>query len=195
MNHETQNRKYYQDTFDEIHASDHLLRKVESMKQTKNNKIIRRAFKLGYAAAAVAVILISSNAIIYAATGNTWIEKVFVTLNGQKQEVEMTKSVDTDGNEVLTATFDVDDTEDITIVHNEDTAPSSQTSTDTPDIPASIITEGDKVYLKAAEKLIDITEDIKDGSCKGVFEQEETTYQYEITGTPEVYDISISTLE
>lgn len=73
MTGEKENREYYKNTFDEVHASDHLLRKVEAMgkeyNKKKSTRILRRSC---VAAAALALALVSSNIICYAATGSSW---------------------------------------------------------------------------------------------------------------------------
>lgn len=73
MTGEKENREYYKNTFDEVHASDHLLRKVEAMgkeyNKKKSTRILRRSC---VAAATLALALISSNIICYAATGSSW---------------------------------------------------------------------------------------------------------------------------
>lgn len=74
MTGEKENRKYYQETFKEVHASQELLRKVEAigMEDQKKNgtRILRRSC---VAVAALAIGLLSSNIISYAATGRAWI--------------------------------------------------------------------------------------------------------------------------
>ena len=67
MTGEKENRKYYQKTFHEVHASKHLLRKVEAMGK--------------------AVALLSSNIISYAATGTPWIITI-TTSDGRELPTE-----------------------------------------------------------------------------------------------------------
>ena len=88
MTGEKENREYYKNTYKEVHASGHLLRKVEAMGkeyQKKNGtRILRRSFA---AAAALALALISSNIISYAATGSPWIITV-TTSDGRELPTE-----------------------------------------------------------------------------------------------------------
>ena len=73
MTGEKENKEFYQAAYREVHASEQLLRKVEAMGQEHNKKkstrILRRSC---VAAATLALALISSNIICYAATGSSW---------------------------------------------------------------------------------------------------------------------------
>lgn len=62
------NKELYKNTFDQVHVSEEMIRKLKMMK--KNNKIIRRNIYMKYAIAALAMFLVvGSNAVCYAATG------------------------------------------------------------------------------------------------------------------------------
>ena len=88
MTGEKENRKYYQNTFHEVHASKHLLRKVEAMGKEYNEKKGRKILHKGCIAAAVlAVALLSSNIISYAATGTPWIITI-TTSDGRELPTE-----------------------------------------------------------------------------------------------------------
>lgn len=88
MTGEKENRKYYQNTFHEVHASRHLLRKVEAMGKEYNEKKGRKILHKGcIAAAALAAALISSNIISYAATGTPWIITI-TTSDGRELPTE-----------------------------------------------------------------------------------------------------------
>ncbi|MBQ8799466.1 MAG: hypothetical protein IJZ55_07875 [Lachnospiraceae bacterium] len=81
--------------YDEIHAPEVLLGKVMEMKKDEFKR--RRTVK--YIAAAVLVLALSvvaSNGICYAATGETWIGKMMVYINGEKTEQEVTWQQDGD---------------------------------------------------------------------------------------------------
>ncbi len=86
MTDENENRRYYKDTFREVHASEEMLRKVEAMGkeyQKRNGTwILRRSC---VAAAALAIGLISSNIISYAATGSPWIITL-IARDGREEE-------------------------------------------------------------------------------------------------------------
>lgn len=177
-----------------MHASEDLLRKVEAMKESKNNKRskgIKRTIKFGYAvAAALAVAIISSNIIAYAATGSTWVEKVVVTINGEEREAGVEKVIDNDGNGYVVATVEDDDETTIEIFDGDD----KSVENSLPD--AEIVKENGKVYLTAeGTKAADITEDIKDEKCEGTFEVKGVTYQYTVKGTVDDHTINISEVD
>jgi hypothetical protein len=75
--------------YDEIHAPEALLRKV--MEMNKKDFKFRNAVKfVAMAAAALAITVVASNGICYAATGETWIGKMKVLINGVETEQEVT---------------------------------------------------------------------------------------------------------
>lgn len=75
--------------YDEIHAPEALLRKV--MEMNKKDFKFRNTVKfVAMAAAALAITVVASNGICYAATGETWIGKMKVLINGVETEQEVT---------------------------------------------------------------------------------------------------------
>lgn len=193
---ETQNRKLYRQTFDEIHASPELLGKVKDMKNTKNTHIIKKASRIGYAlAAALALCFIFSNVITYAATGSSWIEKVVVYINGEKKQVELTHMQDENGNDYYQGTFEVDPDSGMTMELTDGNDTESAAETEFSAINTRLVQEDGKVFLLANDLKIDITEDIKDEACSGTFTLDGVDYTYNITGNPEEYQIGLSTKE
>lgn len=83
------NKEYVKNTYDEIHAPEALLGKVMDM-NGKKNKIRKITQYTVSAAAALALVFITSNGICYAATGETWVTKAIVCVNGIEQEKEIT---------------------------------------------------------------------------------------------------------
>ena len=75
--------------YDEIHAPEALLGKVMEMKKDEFKK---RAVVKYIAAAVLALVLtvVASNGICYAATGETWISKIKILVNGVEQEHNVT---------------------------------------------------------------------------------------------------------
>lgn len=140
MNKDMENKKYYQNTFDEVHASDDLLGKVKNMKDERISRKIRKVGRFAYIVAAVLIVIISSNIISYAATGSTWVEKVTapsikasssfiptrstwvekVIENIGRQEVEMDKYIDDDEVEYLEGNFVINDDECVIIRPGDD---------------------------------------------------------------------------
>ena len=81
--------------YDEIHAPEALLGKVMEMKKDEFKK---RAVIKYIAAAVLALVLtvVASNGICYAATGETWIGKIKILVNGVEQEHDITWEKDGD---------------------------------------------------------------------------------------------------
>ena len=188
------NKEFYTDTFNEVHVPAAVLGKVRDMKMER--AAIKRQSKLRYAVSAVAVLavcLIASNGICYAATGDTWIQKVSFYVNGEKQELDVTmhKEGDTVVGEV---TREVDEGEEAYVVTTDNIGSDEELVVESAIKDTSLISEGDKVYLVIGDNLkkIDITEDFADGKCSGSFELEGLTYNYEITGTVEESSISLN---
>ncbi len=196
MNKDMDNKKYYQNTFDEVHASEDLLGKVRNMKRETINGKIKSTRRAAYIAAAAALMaIVSSNVITYAATGSTWVEKVMVSINGEEKEIEFTKRVDAEGNEYLEGTFEVDENEKEMSIEFENEIGDEEGEDKTSDSVSTIAeikAEGDKIYLIAGTQKIDITEDMKDEKCEGTYEEDGTVFYYTIEGNVEEYSISIS---
>lgn len=82
-------RESVKKVYDEIHAPEALLRKV--MEMNKKDFKFRNAVKfVAMAVAALAITVVASNGICYAATGETWIGKMKVLINGVETEQEVT---------------------------------------------------------------------------------------------------------
>lgn len=84
---EEQNKKDYCDAMNKIHAPEHLQGKVRAMNRQSKMKSFKLR-KFAYVAAALGFVFVSTNAVTYAATGSTWVQKVIVTINGEEQEVD-----------------------------------------------------------------------------------------------------------
>ena len=82
------NRESVKRLYDEIHAPDALFGKVMEMdkKQSKVRNIVKYAMGT---AAALALAFVTSNGICYAATGQTWVSKAIVYINGEATEQEL----------------------------------------------------------------------------------------------------------
>lgn len=151
-------RKLYKDTFDEVHAPENLLGKVKNMKK-ENIKAVKRISKRTACAAAalLAVVVVSGNAITYAATGSTWLEKARICIKGE------------DGYEYTYYVEDVENNdESIVCFQIEDTETSGFTITDA-GIGAELVSEDGRVYISAGEgeERTDITDKFVDNVCEG----------------------------
>ena len=109
------NRDYVRGAYDEIHAPDALFGKVMDMKNKEVKKFDKRnVLKYAAAFAAIAVAFAGSNGICYAATGETWVEKAYVYINGEKQETDITYTQQ--GDEVVgELQLEVDENDDVVV--------------------------------------------------------------------------------
>ena len=203
------NKESIKHVYDEIHAPDALFGKVMNMnkKEAKMRNIIKYAVGT---AAAFALTMIASNGVCYAATGETWISKALVYINGDVSEQEITwhqsgdtfygelnvpstNSEETD-LEMFSFESDTELTEEVFIMTKDASAPDTLTeSTCTEDVfTAELIRENDKIFLITPEERIDITEDFLDGEATGTFQFSGLTLTYTITGTIENCDLKIT---
>lgn len=106
-----ENKKWYQETFDQVHVPDKLLGKVMDMEnQTKAKKGWRYAMgALGTAFA----LFVASNGICYAATGETWVSRMTIYFNGEKVEKDVTWQDNGDGTFIGTVEVDGDEEKDL----------------------------------------------------------------------------------
>ena len=77
------NREKYQQAFSVLKASKEI--QMEEITMKKSNLLKTTVA----AAAAVAVCFVGSNSICYAATGETWVEKMIVFINGEATKTEV----------------------------------------------------------------------------------------------------------
>lgn len=86
------NKDRVADAYNEIHAPDALKRKVMNMNEEKKNKIpaIRKVAKPAICAVAtMATIIVASNGICYAATGESLLAQIKLVINGETVEQEV----------------------------------------------------------------------------------------------------------
>ncbi len=192
------NKEFVRGVYDEIHAPEELFGKVMDMnkKEAKKNKVMR--FAAG-AVATFALAFVASNGICYAATGETWVEKAIVYINGEEQEVEieMHQDGDTTYGEV---SFEVDEEDTVSVVYNDTLPGDEKNAVDegnadaiiNEDVVVIVEDKDGRVYLNIGEEIIDITEDFADGEAKGTVSIDGTNYDYTITGNGNEYNINIS---
>ena len=183
MNTDERITEMYAGVFDEIHASDELLRKVSTMTENTKKRSIRTAVKVAYAAAAAAVVLVAGNVIAYASTGEMML-KIFV--NGEEQTVSATQ--EKDGSYSVTCSgedgYSYDVLEDVDLGEDTQTV-FGECNTFTPEI----VKESGKTYIAINEDFkADITADVKvDGSAEGSFEYDGTNYYYIVDSDGELW--------
>ncbi len=76
------NREKYKQAFSVLHASTDV--RMEDIMKKKSANVAKR---IAVAAVALTVGFVGSNGVCYAATGETWVEKVFIKVNGVDTEV------------------------------------------------------------------------------------------------------------
>lgn len=201
------NKEYYQSTFDEVHVPEAVLGKVKGMKMEE--KKIQKKSKLRYAAAIAAAFglcIVASNGICYAATGNTWVEKVILHINGEAVEQDITWHQDgdlvygefeyeTDGEEPAVIEFydaeaSVPDGTGYGFIAGKASEDETMENSES-DFHTEILQENERIYLVIGDSKIDITEDFADGECSGSFEFKGVTFDYEVTGTVDEYSVNV----
>ncbi len=192
------NKEFVRGVYDEIHAPEELFGKVMDMnkKESKKNNIMR--FATG-AVATLALAFVASNGICYAATGETWVEKAIVYINGEEKEVEIEMHQDGDMT-YGEVSFEVDEEDTVSIVHTDELPEDGKNPVDegsydaiiNEDVVVVVEDKDGRVYLNIGEEIIDITEDFIDGEAKGTVSIDGTNYDYTITGNAGEYDLSIS---
>lgn len=187
------NREFYKETMDEVHIPEAVLGKVRNMKMEQ--KMIKKRETLRYAVSVLSVLAIcfaASNGICYAATGNTWVGKITMYVNGEKVEKDITLYKDENGDVIHGEIEAEEGADSLEVIYDEADNSISFGSSNTGK-EYHLISEEGKNYLVIGDNLlkIDITEDFADGKCSGSFELEGVKYQYEITGDMEEYDIDI----
>lgn len=204
------NRESVKRVYDEIHAPDALFGKVMEMdkKQSKVRNIVKYAMGT---AAALALAFVTSNGICYAATGQTWISKAIVYINGEAMEQELEWHEEGDllystievpveeGDEAQVEVFSfVADSEQMVeqMMILEGTNEELVIGAEQEDLfSVELLEEDGKVYLTAGEEKIDITDDLSDGEASGTFEYCGLTMTYLVSGTAGEYEISVSSGE
>lgn len=205
------NKETIKHVYDEIHAPDALFGKVMEMDKNKKQPKARNVIKYAMGTAAAMVFaFVTSNGICYAATGETWVSKAIIYINGEATEQELEWHQE---GELLYSTIEIpveegDDARvEVYSVITDNEQPVEQmiiasggdekndTDMETENMfAAELVQEDGKVYLVTEEEKIDITEDFSDGEATGTF----TCYysmKYVVRGTVEEYDINLSDVE
>lgn len=186
MKTEKDNQIWYQNTFNEVHASEHLFRKVDAMKN--ENETFKRTLSKGAIAAAAFAALIFSNVISYAASGSAWI--LTVTLpGGETRQYEVGPA----GENGIYCTEDYTASDQSVLSESAGSAEADVTVEVSGGDDAYRLEEcGRRVCLVLNEQhRVDITEDFQDGSCTGTFDADGMTWCYEVTGTLEQPEIQV----
>lgn len=196
----TSNQTRYRAMMEEVHAPAEVLGKVRSIPMEKTKKAPTMALR--YATVAMAALIGTfavSNGVCYAATGETWVEKAIVMVNGDPVEVTVkgTEPVEVSvradgavqgeviyrssatattgsGAEGATGTFEVSDRGAVEV-----------------DGAQAIVLEGDdgRVHVSVAGGApVDVTDQlVASGAVSGTCEADGVTYAFEVTGQKGAY--------
>lgn len=178
-------------------------------------KAKKRNYALKCATAACAALLgvfVVTNGVCYAATGETWVEKATVWVNGEPQEVDVqmsqdgdtttgtieytvedvdgaggdvTLSMSTEGGDVNEGTFEITD-------YTKEGAPTVET------LPCQVLESKDGKVIVSVDGVepIDVTDQLKEnGGAAGTLDKDGKTYAYKVSGTPGNYHASVEAEE
>lgn len=178
-------------------------------------KAKKRSYVLKCATAACAALLgvfVVTNGVCYAATGETWVEKATVWVNGEPQEVDVqmskdgdttvgtmeytvenvdgeggdvTLSMSTEGGDVNEGTFEITD-------YTKEGAPTVET------LPCQVLESKDGKVIVSVDGVepIDVTDQLKEnGGAVGTLDKDGKTYAYKVSGTPGNYHASVEAEE
>lgn len=203
-------KKLYKETFDSIQMSEEAFRKVINMnKNTKiQSKRTRKLYKVAAATVAtLAFLLISGNAISYAATGNTLMENVTIYMNGEKVDDSKVKTY-TDKNGATCYEVELDENDggsgemvveifDTTYSFGTDKEGENAVALEIVPLQGVVKQEEEQILLIIGDNLtkFDITDDFKDGNASGTFILDGVTYEYTIEGTIDNNTVNIQTKE
>ncbi len=205
MSEELELKKEYKGTFAEIHASQDLAGKVKdipklskSEKGTAKGQILsqknRVLKKLAMVAAASVVLIVSSNTVLYATTGSTWLKKLVIISNKKEYLVDMKGEVK-DDNLVTYSGYILGESGPTAVMivrEQEDEASPMVLFTDLVISSPEIVEKDGKLYLIDDNIKIDITEDATDGKAKGIYQMNDVTYQYDAQYVDEGWNLKIS---
>ncbi len=191
------NSEYYKKAYDEVHAPAALLGKVMNMKKERNEiKKKNTAKKWLTAAAAMALCFVASNGIAYAATGETWVQKVTVYLNGEPVEQDVTFHQEGD---MIIGEFEVDvpegeDPAYVVFESKDDDLSQAVSESSNYTMKTELVQENDRVYLVINgdnANRVDITEDFADGTATGTYTLEGVSLRYTVMGNVEEYNVAL----
>ncbi len=205
------NQSQYKAMMEGIHAPAELLGKVKGIPMERTKK---RTIALKYATAACAALLgvfVVTNGVCYAATGETWVEKATVWVNGEpvEMDVQMTQNGDVT---VGTVEYTVEDADgaggDVAVTMSAEGGDFSGTTYEIRDFAAegtsasgaagAMVLESDDGHVLLAPgdgsevEPIDITDQLAaKGVATGTYEANGSTYVYQVSGEPGSWNVSV----
>ena len=206
------NANRYKAMMGEVHASADLIGKVKGIPMEKTKK---RGVALRLATATCAGLLgvfVVTNGVCYAATGETWVEKATVWVNGEPVEMDVQMHQEGDvavGTVEYTVEDAVGEGGDIAMTMSAEDGDFSNMAYEIKDYTAGgadaadgatggMVLESDdgRVLLVPGDgsqvEPIDITDQIKaQGSATGTFEMDGATYVYQVSGEPGNWHVNV----
>lgn len=191
----------YKAMMGEVHASADLIGKVKGIPMEKTKK---RTAALKFVTATCAALLgafVVTNGVCYAATGETWVEKATVYVNGEpvEMDVQMTQNGETTIGEVTYTVEDADgeggdiqmtmiseggDFDDTTYEVHDYTVEGAEGGS--PNATNMVLESADGHVVLAPEGVepIDLTDQLKaNGTATGTYDKDGATYVYQVSGT------------
>lgn len=194
------NQSQYKAMMGEVHASADLIGKVKGIPMEKTKK---RTTALKFATATCAALLgvfVVTNGVCYAATGETWVEKATVYINGEPVEldVQMSQNGDTTVGEVSYTVEDADgeggavqmtmiseggDFDDATYEIHDYTVEGAEGGSPNADDMVLESADGHVVLAPEGVEPIDLTDQLAaNGAATGTYDKDGATYVYQVSG-------------
>ncbi len=202
------NANRYKAMMGEVHASADLIGKVKGIPMEKTKK---RGVALRLATATCAGLLgvfVVTNGVCYAATGETWVEKATVWVNGEPMEMDVQMSQQGDvtvGTVEYTMEDAVGEGGDIAMTMSAEDGDFSNMAYEIKDYTAEGADAAEGMVLESDDghvllvpgdgsqaEPIDITDQIKaQGGATGTFEMDGATYVYQVSGEPGNWHVNV----
>lgn len=203
------NQSQYKAMMGEVHASADLIGKVKGIPMEKTKK---RTTALKFATATCAALLgvfVVTNGVCYAATGETWVEKATVYINGEpvEMDVQMSQNGDTTVGEINYTVEDADgeggevqmtmiseggDFDDTTYEIHDYTVEGAEDGSPNADDMVLESTDGHVVLAPEGVEPIDLTDQLAtNGAATGTYEKDGATYVYRVSGEPGNWHASV----
>ena len=203
------NSSQYKAMMGEVHASADLIGKVKGIPMEKTKK---RTTALKFATATCAALLgvfVVTNGVCYAATGETWVEKATVYINGEpvEMDVQMSQNGDTTVGEINYTVEDADgeggevqmtmiseggDFDDTTYEIRDYMVEGAEDGSPNADDMVLESTDGHVVLAPEGVEPIDLTDQLAtNGAATGTYEKDGATYVYQVSGEPGNWHASV----
>lgn len=192
------NQSRYIAMMGEVHASADLIGKVKGIPMEKTKK---RTAALKFATATCAALLgvfVVTNGVCYAATGETWVEKATVYINGEpvEMDVQMSQNGDATVGEInyevsdenggavqMTAISEGGDFDGTTFEIHDYTVEGADSGSPNADDMVLESSDGRVVLAPEGVEPIDLTDQLAaDGAATGTYEKDGITYVYQVSG-------------